>query len=78
MLRFSWEAQRALWEILENGVLTLLPLARPDAPRMRELMAKYSDLPMDLADAALVCVAEPRRSDASSRSIVGTSPSIVR
>ena len=29
-----------------------------DAPRMRELMEKYRDLPMDLADAALVRVAE--------------------
>lgn len=58
LLRFSWPAQRALWEILENGVLMLLPLERSDAPRMRELMSKYSDLPMDLADAALVRVAE--------------------
>src|SRR6266571_2713790 len=28
------------------------------APRMRDLMRKYKDLPMDLADAALVRVAE--------------------
>jgi len=27
-------------------------------PRLRELMTKYQDLPMDLADAALVHVAE--------------------
>lgn len=61
LLRFSSRAQRALWEILENGVLTLLPLDRSDAPRMRELMSKYADLPMDLADAALVRVAERDR-----------------
>ena len=29
-----------------------------DVPRMRGLMRKYSDLPMDLTDAALVTVAE--------------------
>ena len=29
-----------------------------DFPRMRELMRKYRDLPLDLADAALVRVAE--------------------
>ena len=33
-------------------------LDEADAPRMRELMEKYRDLPMDLADAALVRVAE--------------------
>ena len=36
----------------------LAPLDESDAPRMRELMEKYHDLPMDLADAALVRVAE--------------------
>ena len=33
-------------------------LESADVPRMRELMRKYRDLPMDLADAALVRVAE--------------------
>lgn len=33
-------------------------LDESDAPRLRELMEKYRDLPMDLADAALVRVAE--------------------
>jgi predicted nucleic acid-binding protein len=32
-----------------------------DIPRIRELMRKYRDLPMDLADAALVRVAERER-----------------
>ncbi|HSD29840.1 MAG TPA: PIN domain-containing protein, partial [Vicinamibacteria bacterium] len=39
----------------------LLPLDEADVPRMRELMAQYRDLPMDLADAALVRVAERER-----------------
>ena len=36
----------------------LFKLGEADAPRLRELMEKYRDLPMDLADAALVRVAE--------------------
>ena len=58
LLRGSWTAQKALWSRLETDALTLAPLGEPDAPRMRELMEKYRDLPMDLADAALVRVAE--------------------
>ena len=58
LLGFSWEAQSALWEMVETETLRLLPLDQRDAPRMRELMQKYRDLPMDLADAALVRVAE--------------------
>lgn len=52
------KAQEALWEMLARGVLQLLPLDLTDVPRMRELMSKYADRPMDLADAALVRVAE--------------------
>ena len=36
----------------------LAPLDESDATRMRELMEKYPDPPMDLADAALVRIAE--------------------
>ena len=52
------KAQEALWEMLGRGVLQLLPLDLTDIPRMRELMSKYADPPMNLADAALVRVAE--------------------
>lgn len=58
LLSFSWKAQEALWEMLERGVITLFSLEQEDTSRMRELMKKYKDLPMDLADAALVTVAE--------------------
>ncbi len=58
LLSFSWKAQDALWEMLATGFVELLPLEPGDSPRMRELMRKYRDLPMDLADAALVAVAE--------------------
>ena len=58
LVRTSWSAQQALWEMVERGTPELIPLTIDDAPRMRELMEKYRDLPMDLADAALVRVAE--------------------
>jgi uncharacterized protein len=58
LLGRSWRGQRALWSRLETEALTLAALDADDAPRMRELMDKYRDLPMDLADAALVRVAE--------------------
>ena len=58
LLRGYPVAQEALWEIIETGAVELLPLGRDDVPRMKELMRKYRDLPMDLADAALVRVAE--------------------
>lgn len=58
LLGGSWPGQKALWSRLETQALGLAPLDETDAPRMRELMEKYRDLPMDLADAALVRVAE--------------------
>lgn len=58
LLGFSWQAQAALWGFVTRGALALLPLGEEDAPRMRELMKKYRDLPMDLADAGLVRAAE--------------------
>jgi hypothetical protein len=61
LLNFSWQAQEALWEMIGRGAIGLLALNADDIPRMRDLMRKYRDLPMDLADAALVRVAERER-----------------
>lgn len=61
LLRFSADGQDALWDMVVSGALDLLPLGLDDAPRLRDLMRKYADLPMDLADAGLVCVAERER-----------------
>jgi predicted nucleic acid-binding protein len=58
LLSFSWRAQKALWEIFETGTVQLLALDKGDISQMKTLMEKYRDLPMDLADAALVRVAE--------------------
>lgn len=61
LLKPSPIAQQTLLKQVENGALSLLPLAATDVPRMKELMRKYADRPMDLADAALVRVAERER-----------------
>jgi len=58
LLAFDWKAQKALWEMLELGAIRLLRLDESDLSPMRALMEKYRDLPMDIADAALVRVAE--------------------
>lgn len=57
LLSFSWRAQQALWEILETDVVRILPIDRSDVGPMKKLMDKYRDLPMDMADAALVHIA---------------------
>jgi predicted nucleic acid-binding protein len=48
----------AVLEMLERRAVRLLALDETDVPRIRELMAKYRNRPMDLADAALVRAAE--------------------
>ena len=58
LLGFSPEAQQALWGLIERRWILVLPLDLDDVPRIRELMVKYKDLPMDFADAALVRVSE--------------------
>lgn len=58
LLGFSWRAQDALWELVETEAVRILSLDHGDLPRTRQLMRQYRDLPMDLADAALVRVAE--------------------
>ena len=58
LLSFSFLAQDSLWEFLERGGLRITDIASSDIPRLRVLMRKYSDHPMDLADAVLVRVAE--------------------
>jgi predicted nucleic acid-binding protein len=58
LLGDSERSQAALWGMVESGGLGYAVLDAADAPRMRELMQQYRDQPMDLADAALVAVAE--------------------
>ncbi len=58
LLSFSFQAQDDLWEFVERGGLRIADLGAVDVSRVRALMRKYRDRPMDLADAALVRVAE--------------------
>ena len=54
----GWPAQAALWTLVDRGDLQLVDLDQSLRQRSRALMAKYDDLPMDLADASLMAVAE--------------------
>jgi uncharacterized protein len=56
--RASMEAKLRLLGRVADGSLELASLDRQDAPRLMELMSKYADRRMDLADASLVRVAE--------------------
>ena len=61
LLGFSWKAQDNLWEFIARGGIEIADLERSIEDRCRALMSKYRDLPMDLADAALVAIAEVKR-----------------
>ena len=61
LLGDSTRGPEALCDMVDDGALALLPLDAADVPRMKELMRKYRDVPMDFADAALVRVAERDR-----------------
>ena len=54
----GWRAQEALWRLVQRGDL-VVDMPR-DLGRVAELMAKYESVPMDLADASLVALAEER------------------
>ena len=58
LLAFSWKAQDNLWEFIMRGGIEILSLDVKMQSRCRELMKKYNDLPMDLADGTLVVLAE--------------------
>jgi len=52
------DSQEALLAMLDRQLVLVVELRREDLPRLRALIRKYRDLPMDLADATLVRVAE--------------------
>lgn len=45
------------WNFVRSGALTVRPLDDSDLPGLHALMARYSDRPMDFADATLVHLA---------------------
>lgn len=58
LLGFSKNVQDDLWEFIQRDIVTIYHLDKQLMGRCRELMRKYRDLPMDLADATLVAAAE--------------------
>jgi len=58
LLAFSRRAQGGLLEIIQRRTMAIAPLATEDVQRIRTLMEKYREVPMDLADASIVRVAE--------------------
>lgn len=58
MLSFSVRAQLDFLHWIELGAVTIHDLNRDDLDFMISLMAKYKDVPMDLADASLVALSE--------------------
>ena len=56
--RGGYRYQAVLWNMYHDGLLVLHELTPAETARMAALMEQYRDLPMDLADASLVAVAE--------------------
>lgn len=56
--RGGWSMQNKLSKLLLEQLLFLQPLEMSDYSRLFQLMDKYKDRPMDLADGTLVVVAE--------------------
>ena len=50
--------QRELWSLVDTNRLILADLSTEEVERSAQLMDKYADRPMDLADATLVALAE--------------------
>ncbi len=57
LLDFSIEAQSAAIDFIIESVAEIVPSSIETIRKCKELMQKYSDLPMDYADATLVCLA---------------------
>jgi predicted nucleic acid-binding protein len=49
---------RAAWAFIRSGAVSVLPIYDTDLSALDRLMDKYSDRPMDFADATLVLLAQ--------------------
>lgn len=54
-------ARALLWDFVLSGGLRPEEILKDELPRMRTLMEKYADAPMDFADASLLVLAERLR-----------------
>ena len=57
LLDFSVKAQSAAIDFVLKSVVELIPTSFESLTKVKNLMKKYSDLPMDYADATIVCLA---------------------
>ena len=57
-MRLGTSAVQDMLRMGEMGAYRIHMLGEHDLPQLRALMEKYADLPMDLADASLVLLAE--------------------
>lgn len=58
LLNHSYKAQAAALDFVLSGVVSIVPSSIDSLKSAKRLMRKYSDLPMDFADASLVVLAE--------------------
>lgn len=57
LLNFSITAQKAALDFVLQSIVQVVPSDMQSLKKTRGLMGKYADLPMDYADATLVCLA---------------------
>ena len=57
----GYRYQERLWQMRSRGLLQILELTLAEIESMASLMARYQNVPMDLADASLVAIADSRR-----------------
>jgi uncharacterized protein len=57
----AWEGVNSLWQLVVGGSAPVASQDAAAARRMYALMREYRDMPMALADASLVALAEERR-----------------
>lgn len=61
LLDFSLRAQELCWEFIASGALEIDSHSGDDAEELKNLMRKYADLPMSLADAGLMLTTKKRK-----------------
>jgi uncharacterized protein len=57
ILNFSITAQCAALDFVFESVVEIVPSSTDSLKKTKNLMKKYADLPMDFADATIVCLA---------------------
>jgi len=57
ILNFSITAQCAALDFVLESVVEIVPSSTASLKKIKNLMKKYADLPMDFADATIVCLA---------------------